>query len=100
MHDVVNHMEQYVNGQVHTNGIENFWSLLKRTLRGTYVAVEPYHLERYVDEQVFRFNNRGGKRKEDRITDAQRFSDGAVTDRRQAPHLQGTDWQVGETTPF
>ena len=40
------------------NGIENFWSLLKRTLRGTYVAVEPFHLERYVDEQVFRFNNR------------------------------------------
>ena len=74
VHDVVNHMECYVNGQVHTNGIENFWSLLKRTLRGTYVAVEPYHLQRYVDEQVFRFNNRGGKKKEDRITDAERFS--------------------------
>jgi len=74
VHDVVNHMECYVNGQVHTNGIENFWSLLKRTLRGTYVAVEPYHLQKYVDEQVFRFNNRGGKKKEDRITDAQRFS--------------------------
>jgi hypothetical protein len=67
-------METYVNGQVHTNGIENFWSLLKRTLRGTYVAVEPYHLQRYVDEQVFRFNNRGGKKKEERVTDAQRFS--------------------------
>jgi transposase-like protein len=74
VHDVVNHMERYVDGQIHTNGIENFWSLLKRTLRGTYVAVEPYHLERYVDEQVFRFNNRGGKKKEDRITDAERFS--------------------------
>src|SRR5208283_5466602 len=74
VHDVVNHMETYVNGQVHTNGIENFWSLLKRTLRGTYLAVEPYHLERYVDEQVFRFNNRGGKKKEERVTDAQRFS--------------------------
>src|SRR5271157_3541936 len=74
VHDVVNHMECYVNGQVHTNGIENFWSLLKRTLRGTYVAVEPYHLQKYVDEQVFRFNNRGGKKKEDRITDAERFS--------------------------
>jgi transposase-like protein len=58
VHDVVNHMETYVNGRVHTNGLENFWSLLKRGLRGTYVAVEPYHLERYVDEQVFRFNNR------------------------------------------
>jgi transposase-like protein len=58
VHDVVDHVETYVNGQVHTNGIENFWSLLKRTLKGTYVAVEPFHLQRYVDEQVFRFNNR------------------------------------------
>ncbi len=73
VHDVVNHMETYVNGQVHTQGIENFWSLLKRTLRGTYVAVEPFHLQRYVDEQVFRFNNRGGKRKEARVTDGERF---------------------------
>jgi len=73
VHEFVKHTEQYVNGQVHTNGIENFWSLLKRTLNGTYVAVEPYHLSKYIDEQVFRFNNRGGKKKEDRITDAQRF---------------------------
>jgi transposase-like protein len=58
VHDVVNHTEEYVRGQVHTQGIENFWSLLKRTLRGTYVAVEPFHLSRYVDEQVFRFNHR------------------------------------------
>jgi hypothetical protein len=57
-HDVVNHAETYVKGRVHTNGLENFWSLLKRSLRGTYVAVEPFHLERYVDEQVFRYNNR------------------------------------------
>ena len=55
-------LKEYVNGRVHTNGMENFWSLLKRTLNGTYVAVEPFHLDRYVDEQVFRFNNRGGKR--------------------------------------
>jgi transposase-like protein len=61
VHEIVNHSEQYVRGQVHTNGIENFWSLLKRTLAGTYVAVEPYHLERYIDEQVFRFNNRATK---------------------------------------
>jgi transposase-like protein len=61
VHDVVNHAERYVDGQVHTNGIENFWSLLKRTLSGTYIAVEPYHLERYIDEQVFRFNNRATK---------------------------------------
>ncbi len=73
VHDVVNHMQCYVNGRVHTNGIENFWSLLKRTLKGTYVAVEPYHLQKYVDEQVFRFNYRGGK-KEGKITDAERFS--------------------------
>jgi transposase-like protein len=58
VHDVVNHAETYVRGRVHTNGMENFWSLLKRTLRGTYVAVEPFHLDRYLDEQVFRFNNR------------------------------------------
>jgi transposase-like protein len=68
VHDVVNHAETYVRGRVHTNGIENFWSLLKRTLRGTYVAVEPFHLDRYVDEQVFRFNNRKG------LNDAQRFA--------------------------
>ena len=73
VHDVVNHVDEYVRGQVHTNGIENFWSLLKRTLKGTYVAVEPFHLAKYVDEQAFRFNNRGGRTKETRITDAQRF---------------------------
>jgi transposase-like protein len=58
VHDVVNHAETYVKGQVHTNGLENFWSLFKRHLRGTYVAVEPFHLDRYLDEQMFRFNNR------------------------------------------
>lgn len=63
VHEIVNHTKEYVRGQVHTNGIENFWSLLKRTLKGTYVAVEPFHLDRYVDEQVFRFNYRkDGKR--------------------------------------
>jgi hypothetical protein len=58
VHHVINHMEAYVRGNVHTNGIENFWTLLKRTIRGTYVSVEPFHLFRYVDEQSFRFNNR------------------------------------------
>ena len=58
VHAVVNHLEKYVDGQVHTNGMENFWSLLKRTIGGTYVSVEPFHLFRYVDEQAFRFNNR------------------------------------------
>ena len=61
IHDVVNHAETYVKGQVHTNGLENFWSLMKRNLSGTYVAVEPFHLDRYLDEQVFRFNFRGAK---------------------------------------
>ena len=68
----MNHAEEYVRGNVHTNGIENFWSLLKRTLSGTYVAVEPFHLDRYIDEQVFRFNNRGGK-KSGKISDRDRF---------------------------
>ena len=57
-HEVINHAETYVQGNVHTNGLENFWSLLKRGLHGTYVSVEPFHLFRYVDEQAFRFNNR------------------------------------------
>ncbi|HUP03886.1 MAG TPA: IS1595 family transposase [Bryobacteraceae bacterium] len=57
-HNVINHLETYVDGNVHTNGIENFWSLLKRGLGGTYVSVEPFHLFRYVGEQAFRFNNR------------------------------------------
>ena len=57
-HQVVDHAQCYVNGQVHTNGMENFWSLLKRGINGTYVSVEPFHLFRYVDEHAFRFNNR------------------------------------------
>ena len=66
IHQVIRHAESYVEGQVHTNGIENFWSLLKRTLKGTYVSVDPAHLFRYLDEQVFRYNNR-------KIDDAGRF---------------------------
>ncbi len=58
MHQTVDHVEKYVSGRVHTNGLENFWSLLKRGLKGTYVAVAPFHLIRYVDEQAFRFNKR------------------------------------------
>jgi hypothetical protein len=58
VHDFVNHLERYVRGSVHTNGLENFWSLLKRSLKGSYVAVEPFHLFRYIDEQTFRYNNR------------------------------------------
>ena len=72
IHEVVNHAEKYVEGRVHTNGLENFWSLFKRNLRGTYVAVEPFHLERYVDEQVFRFNNRTTK--DNPLDDADRMA--------------------------
>ena len=57
-HNVIDHAESYVRGNVHTNGLENFWSLLKRTIKGTYVSVEPFHLFRYLDEQAFRFNER------------------------------------------
>jgi hypothetical protein len=58
IHNVIDHAESYVRGHVHTNGLENFWSLLKRTIKGTYVSVEPFHLFRYLDEQAFRFNER------------------------------------------
>src|ERR1700730_11185129 len=67
-HAVINHAVEYVSGNVHTNTIENFWSLLKRGLHGTYVSVEPFHLFRYIDEQAFRYNNRKG------MNDSQRFS--------------------------
>ena len=66
-HGVIDHAEKYVDGRVHTNGLENFWSLLKRSINGTYVSVEPFHLFRYLDEQSYRFNNR-------KMTDAERFS--------------------------
>ena len=71
-HQVIDHAVQYVNGRVHTNGMENFWSLLKRGISGTYVAVEPFHLFRYLDEQTFRYNNRATK--ENKVTDADRFN--------------------------
>jgi transposase-like protein len=57
-HQTIDHAIEFVNGNVHTNNIENFWSLLKRTLKGTYVSVDPVHLDRYLDEQTFRFNER------------------------------------------
>ncbi len=66
-HQVVDHAVEYVNGRVHTNGLENFWSLLKRGIAGTYVSVEPFHLFRYLDEQTFRYNNRKN------MSDADRF---------------------------
>jgi transposase-like protein len=76
-HEFIDHSEAYVRDRVHTNGLENFWNLLKRAIRGTYVAVDPMHLFRYVDEQAFRFNKRKG-------TDASRFAQAIqrVTGRR------------------
>ena len=72
VHEIVNHTKEYVRGRVHTNGLENFWSLLKRGLNGTYVAVEPFHLSRYLDEQMFRYNNRKDENGR-KLTDAERF---------------------------
>jgi transposase-like protein len=66
-HEVVDHAVEYVRGEVHTNGLENFWSLVKRGLKGTYISVEPFHLFRYLDEQVFRYNNR-------KMNDSDRFN--------------------------
>ena len=66
-HEVVDHAVEYVWGEVHTNGLENFWSLLKRGINGTYVSVEPFHLFRYLDEQAFRYNNRKGFDDKDRF---------------------------------
>jgi transposase-like protein len=65
-HEVIDHAVAYVDGEIHTNGLENFWSLLKRGLKGTYVSVEPFHLFRYLDEQAYRYNNR-------RMTDPERL---------------------------
>ena len=72
VHNVIDHAHAYVDGNVHTNGMENFWSLLKRAIKGTYVSIEPFHLFRYLDEQCFRFNNR-------KMTDAERFAHAATT---------------------
>jgi len=69
IHQVVDHPVEYVRGRVHTNGLKNFWSLLKRGIKGTYVSVEPFHLESYLDEQTFRYNNRDNEE----VGDAGRF---------------------------
>jgi transposase-like protein len=92
-HDVINHAVEYVNGNVHTNTMENFWALLKRGLHGTYVSVEPFHLFRYIDEQAFRYNNRKN------MDDAGRFSamiSQIVGKRLTYERLTGKD---GSTTP-
>jgi transposase-like protein len=92
-HHVIDHAVAYARGNVHTNGLESFWSLLKRGIRGTYVSVEPFHLFRYLDEQVFRFNNRKTK-------DVARFIDvlrQIVGKRLTYEHLIGADLDPATT---
>ncbi|MGE0684370.1 MAG: IS1595 family transposase [Candidatus Binatia bacterium] len=92
VHEFIDHAETYVNGKVHTNSIENFWSLLKRSIKGTYVSVEPYHLFRYLDEQSFRFNER-------KKTDSERFMEvltSIVNKRLTYKQLTGEHLPAGE----
>lgn len=110
VHEVVNHTQEYVRGNVHTNSLENFWSLLKRSLKGTYVCVEPFHLSRYVAEQVFRFNNR--KEGDRVIGDAERFAIAMagvagrrltyadLTGKEQSPRHEATGTGEAEQVPF
>jgi hypothetical protein len=81
--------EKYVDGQVRTIGLENFWSLVRRGLKGTYIGAEPFHLFRYLDEQVFRYNNRGSK--ESPVNDGDRFELALSQNRWKAAHLCGSD---------
>jgi transposase-like protein len=92
VHGIVDHATTYVQGDVHTNGLENYWSLLKRTLSGTYISVEPFHLHRYLDEQSFRYNERKG-------SDADRFTLGmAGIDGKRVTYkkLTGKELAAGE----
>lgn len=98
---VVDHAVAYVDGKVHTNGMENFWSLLKRGLNGTYVSVEPFHLFRYIDEQAFRFNNRGNKNYPMSEFDRFRLVLSRITGKRLTyEHLTGKDQARQATEPF
>jgi transposase-like protein len=97
-HEVVDHAVEYVRGEVHTNGLENFWSLLKRALKGTYVSVEPFHLFRYLDEQAFRYNTRRDMNDWDRFDLA---VSGIVGKRVTYKELTGkTTQSAEETSPF
>jgi transposase-like protein len=104
-HQVVDHAVQYVDGRVHTNGLENFWSLLKRGISGTYVSVEPFHLHRYLDEQTFRYNTRKDMNDSQRFELAmsqvfgKRLTYDQLTGKSESPHHQTTG--EGETAvPF
>jgi transposase-like protein len=95
-HKVVDHAVQYVDGRVHTNGLENFWSLLKRGISGTYVSVEPFHLFRYLDEQSFRYNNRKDMNDSQRFEMAmgqvfgKRLTYDQLTGKSESPHHEAT----------
>lgn len=95
-HKVIDHAVTYVDGKVHTNGLENFWSLLKRGLSGTYVSVEPFHLFRYLDEQSFRYNNRMKKMDD---FDRFRLALSRIADKRLTyQHLTGKDLEAPPAT--
>ena len=93
-HQVVDHAVQYVDGKVHTNGLENFWSLLKRGINGTYVSVEPFHLFRYLDEQAYRFNNRHDDDQDRFMTALSQITDKRLTYK----HLTGKDAEPEPTS--
>jgi transposase-like protein len=95
VHHVINHAEKYVDGRIHTNGAENFWSVLKRTLKGTYIHVAPFQLDRYIDEQTWRFNNR-------KTTDGGRFEkavSSVIGKRLTYRELTGADDEAKQEAP-
>ena len=97
-HEVVDHAVEYVRGEAHTNGMENFWSLLKRGLHGTYISVEPFHLFRYLDEQAFRYNHREGFNDGQRFDLAVRKIVGKRVDVGPADGQNGSSSMIGKTT--
>lgn len=105
-HQVVDHAVQYVDGRVHTNGLENFWSLLKRGISGTYVSVEPFHLFRYLDEQTFRYNNRKDMNDGQRFALAmtqlfgKRLTYEQLTGKTSSPHHETTGTGEAQNVPF
>jgi ISXO2-like transposase domain len=97
-HQVIDHATAYVDGKIHTNGLENFWSLLKRGISGTYVSVEPFHLFRYLDEQSFRYNNCATEQVPMNDFDRFKLALSHITDKRLTyEHLIGRD-REGDTT--
>lgn len=107
-HEVIDHARGYVRGRVHTNGLENFWSLFKRGIKGTYICIEPFHLSRYLDEATFRYNNRATKYRP--MNDSQRFKTALsriigkrltyreVTGKEEVPPSQSTPPTTGQAS--